>query len=417
MDVFHDLLQRGAEVFLVAVQTGGVLAHLQAGHADAAGVGGLARSVHDAGGQELADGVHIARHVRAFGDADAAVFQKLRRLGAVQLILRGAGQREVALHPPRARIRMEGRSGEVIRVGADPGAALLLVLLDPVDLLLAEAVRIVDEAAGVGHRHRLAAAMEDLLRRVGRHVAGAGDHRNLAFDRVGTVMQHVLKEIDRAVAGGFGPHQRAAIFKALAGQHAFEAVREPLVCAEHIADFLAADADVARRNVDIRADMAVKLRHEGLTEAHDFMLRLALRVKVGAALAAAHGQAGERVLEGLLEAEEFQDALVHRGMEPDAALVGANRVVELDAVAAVHLHLVVVVLPRHAERDDAVRLRHAVKNLDLFVDRVVVDERNNGLRHLMHSLVEDFLRRIAAFHPIHEITEIDRHGPLLNLPE
>ena len=85
--------------------------------------------------------------------------------------------------------------------------------------------------------------------------------------------------------------------------------------------------------------MAVQLGHKTLAEAHDFHVALAVGVKVRAALAAAHGQGGQAVLEGLLKAQKLQDALVDRGMEAQAALVGADGAVELDAVAAVHLDL------------------------------------------------------------------------------
>ena len=120
-------------------------------------------------------------------------------------------------------------------------------------------------------------------------------------------LEHVGEEIDGAVAGRLGADQRAAIFEALAGQHAFPAVGDALVLAEHVADLARADADVAGRHVDVGADVAVELGHEALAEAHDLVDALALGIEVGAALAAAHRQAGQRVLEGLLEGEELQD--------------------------------------------------------------------------------------------------------------
>lgn len=46
---------------------------------------------------------------------------------------------------------------------------------------------------------------------------------------------------------------------------------------------------------------------------------------------------------------------VNRGVEAETALVGAQRRVELDAVAAVDLELALVVLPDDAELDDALR--------------------------------------------------------------
>jgi hypothetical protein len=84
--------------------------------------------------------------------------------------------------------------------------------------------------------------------------------------------------------------------------------------------------------------VAVELGHERLAEAHHLVVALALGVEVRAALAAAHGQRGQRVLEDLLEGEELEDAEVDRGVEAQAALVGADGAVELDAEAAVDLH-------------------------------------------------------------------------------
>ena len=64
-----------------------------------------------------------------------------------------------------------------------------------------------------------------------------------------------------------------------------------------------------------------------------------LGVKVGAALAAAHGERGQRVFEYLLKAEELDNGEVDRRMEAKPALVGAYGGVVLHAVAAVDLHL------------------------------------------------------------------------------
>ena len=86
------------------------------------------------------------------------------------------------------------------------------------------------------------------------------------------VLEHVVEEIDRAVAGRLGPDHRAAVFEALAGQHPGELVGDALVLAEHVADLAPADADVARRHVDVGADVAIELGHEALAEAHDLAL-------------------------------------------------------------------------------------------------------------------------------------------------
>jgi len=70
-----------------------------------------------------------------------------------------------------------------------------------------------------------------------------------------------------------------------------------------------------------------------------------VRIEVRSALAAADPLAGQGVLEDLLEAEELDDAGVDRGVEAQAALVGAQRGVELDAEAAVDVDLAGVVDP------------------------------------------------------------------------
>src|SRR5699024_7213281 len=110
--------------------------------------------------------------------------------------------------------------------------------------------------------------------------------------------------------------QGAAVALALAGEHAvLKGALQAAVLAEEIADLAAAHADVAGRHVDIGADVAVQRVHKALAEAHDFGVRLAAGVKVGAALAAADGQAGQGVLEHLLKAQELDDAGVYGGVE------------------------------------------------------------------------------------------------------
>jgi uncharacterized protein with PIN domain len=65
--------------------------------------------------------------------------------------------------------------------------------------------------------------------------------------------------------------------------------------------------------------VAVELGHERLAESHDLGVAAASGVEVGTALAAADGHAGERILEDLLEAEEFHNSEVNGGVEPEAA--------------------------------------------------------------------------------------------------
>ena len=175
-----------------------------------------------------------------------------------------------------------------------------------------------------------------------------------------------------------------------------EAVLEPLVLAEQVADLPGADADVAGGDVGVFADVAVEFDHQRLAEAHDLAVGLALRVEVGPALRPAHGQAGEAVLEGLLEAEELQDRGCTLRVEAEAALVGADRVVELDAPGAVDPDVAGVVLPGDAEDDDPVGFGHALEDLGVAVFGLSVDEGDERLGDLLDGLVELRSRRGCA---------------------
>jgi hypothetical protein len=57
--------------------------------------------------------------------------------------------------------------------------------------------------------------------------------------------------------------------------------------------------------------VTAELKHETLTEFHHLVIAFAFRVKIRAAFAAADGKTGQRILEYLLEPEEFDDAEVH----------------------------------------------------------------------------------------------------------
>ena len=159
------------------------------------------------------------------------------------------------------------------------------------------------------------------------------------------LLQHGLGEVQQAVAGRLGAGQGTAERQALAGEHALIGVANALILAEKVADLAAAHADVTGRHVGVGADVAIQLCHEALAESHYFTIGLALRVKIRATLAAADRQAGQGILEDLLKAQELDDTQIHRGMETQAALVGADSGVELHAETTVHLHLAVVGQP------------------------------------------------------------------------
>ena len=313
-DFFHDGLELGVDLFEGPRQAVAVLAHLQAGDGHATGVGSLGRAVQHAVLLVDLDGLRGGRHVRTLDDHGHAVVHELLCGFAINLVLGGARQSDVALDGPHALAALVVLGARnALGVFLDAAALDFLDLLDDLDV---DAVRVVDVAVGVGDGDDLGAQLLSLLSGVGGHVAGAGDHDGLALE--GVVAQHAqgfLGVVAHAVTGGLGAGQGAAEFQTLTGQDAGVLVADALVLAEQVADLTTTDVDVAGGNVGELADVAAQLSHEGLAEAHDLSVGLALRVEVGTALAAAHRQRGQGVLENLLEAKELDDGLGHGRVE------------------------------------------------------------------------------------------------------
>ena len=227
------------------------------------------------------------------------------------------------------------------------------------------------------------------------------------------MLEHVLGIVDGAVAGGLGADHAAAEGTALAGEHAvLIGVDYALVLAEQVADLPAAHAQIAGGHVQVGTDVTIELGHEALAEPHDLRVGLAGGIEVGAALAAAHGQAGQAVLEGLLEAQELHNGLVHVGSETEAALVGTDGAVELYAERAVHLHLTGIVDPGHPELNDPLGLDQALQQGCLLVLGVLLDDLLQGTENLFHGLNEFLLIRIAALYILNDSLDVCVHSDL-----
>ena len=390
VDGVHDAFEAGIDFLGRPREAGGVLAHFQAAGGDTAGVGGLAGGVEDAGVLEGLDGLDGAGHVGALGHQAAAVGHE--GLGGlfVQLVLGGAGEGAVALLAPGLRVG-HVLGGRILRgVLADATALDVLELHDVGELLLVDAIGVVDVAVGVGEGDDLGAELLKLLHRELSDVAGTGDHAGLAREGVAGGLEHRVSEVDEAVAGGLGANQGAAPGEALAGEDAGELVGQALVLPEHVADFAGARADVTGGDVRVGADVTEELAHEALAEAHHFVVALALGVEVATALAAAHGERGQGVLEDLLEAQELEDAQVHGGVQAQAAFVGADGRIELHAIAAVDAVVALVVHPRHAELNHALGLDDTLQDGVLFVLGFRGDHRLQRTEDFGHGLKELF---------------------------
>ena len=176
------------------------------------------------------------------------------------------------------------------------------------------------------------------------------------------------------------------------------------VHSEKVAYFAASDSHVSCRDVRVGSYVAPKLEHKRLAKAHDLSVRLALGVEVRTALSSAHRQGRERILEGLLKAEELQHGNAHSRMEAQTALVGTDCAVELHPVAGVHPYLSPVVNPCHLECENPVRLHKPLDNPCRLKFRVFVIDVLNGLQNFPHRLQVFLLFPILRLQRGHNLT-------------
>jgi hypothetical protein len=78
----------------------------------------------------------------------------------------------------------------------------------------------------------------------------------------------------------------------------------------------------------------------------------------------------------LFERQELQDAQVHARMKAQSALVRPDGAVHLDSEPAVHLHLPVIVEPRHAEHQHTLRFNHPFQDSRFLVFGVLLESGN-----------------------------------------
>ena len=347
-------------------------------------------------------------HVCALDHGLDAVADQGGGVFPVQLVLGSARQGDVHRHVPDRTGPAQFGTVAAGGVVGDAAAFHLLDLLQQSDI---DARLVHDVTGGVGAGNDLPAELLNLLDGVDGHVPGTRDRDALAVEGVAAGLQHFLCECHDAVAGCLGANQRPTPVEALAGQHTgLVAVGDPLVLAEHVADLAAADADVTGGHVGVLTQVAVQLGHEGLAETHHLGIGPAVRVEIGTALAAADGQTGQGVLEDLLESQEFDDAQVDRGMEPQTTLVGAESRVELNAETAVDLHRSPVVHPGDTEDDLALGLADALQDLVLEVARVLLDNGLEALEDLPDGLVELGLAGVTGNHGLEDGLQLLIHS-------
>ena len=155
--------------------------------------------------------------------------------------------------------------------------------------------------------------------------------------------------------------------------------------------------------------MAIQLVHEALAERHNLAVAFPLRVKIASALAAADGQTGQRILKDLLKAEELDDAQIDARMQAQTALIRTDCAGELHAEAVVHLHLPLVIHPRHAEENLPLRHGQPLKqSLPAISFLIALDDRTQRVKHFTNSLMKLRLAGILAHNALINLVNV-RH--------
>ena len=92
-------------------------------------------------------------------------------------------------------------------------------------------------------------------------------------------------------------------------------------------------------------------------------------------------------------------------MEAQTPFVRPDRIVELNAIAAVGPNVARVVRPTHSKNDSAVRFGKSLEDLRISILCMLVRVRNQIFGGFTHSLMKLRLARIAANKSLHELVD------------
>ena len=412
MDVDHDVPELCVNFLCGPSKTLCVLAHFEAGNCNAACVNCLGGSNDHAGLiHHEVESIVGGGHVSNFDIVLDAVCNDLLCGFHMNVILHCAGHDDIDL-AAEGLFAGEEFNTELVCIVLYAIAAACIHFEHVVDLFFGyNAVGIVDVAIGAGEGNNLAAEFRNLLGNTPSNITEAGYCNGLAFDGVVLMLENFAEVVNSAETGCFGTDEGTAEGETFAGENAvFLCAADPLVLAEEITDYTAADTHITCGNVDAGSDMTAELGHEALAEIHDFLIGLAFGIEVGTALTAAHGKAGEAVFEGLLKAEELHDGKVNIALETETALVGSDRAVELNAEATVYLNFAVTVGPRYTEFDNALRLYETLKKTGFLILGMLFDNGFKGFENLFNSLKKLGFVRIALLNLRNNFLNVSVHS-------
>src|SRR3954462_3713072 len=97
-------------------------------------------------------------------------------------------------------------------------------------------------------------------------------------------------------------------------------------------------------------------------------------------------------------------------MKSESAFVRPDGTVHLDPEPAVNVELALIVLPRDAKHDDALRLNDALDDLGLTIFGVLIEDEGQRFDYFLDGLVELGFARVLGFHVGHQSGDIVFHG-------
>src|SRR5204863_4886452 len=113
----------------------------------------------------------------------------------------------------------------------DPSPTHILQLHDPMQLLLSNTFGLINEASRIRHRNNFGPFPNQFLDCVLGCITGTRSGANFALDRVMPRLEHLLREIDRTIAGGLWANQRAAPLERLGGKNNSKIISKTFVLA------------------------------------------------------------------------------------------------------------------------------------------------------------------------------------------
>ena len=254
-----------------------------------------------------------------------------------------------------------------------------------------------DISVRVAHCNNLCTKLSSFLNCIDCNITGTCNNNSFSVKRIVVVFHQFVQNIYNTVSGSFCTDQGTTIGKSFTCQNAFIKITNTFVLSEEISNLTSANTDVTSRYVCVCADVFAEFCHKALAECHNFSVRFALRIEVGTTFTATDRETCKGVLENLLEAEKFKNALVYCRMETKTTFVWSDRTVELYTVSFVYLYFAVVIYPRNTERNDSFWLYQTFQNGKTAVFFFIfVDNNFQRIQYFFDCLMEFWFARILC---------------------